>query len=226
MRKDYEQTCGLARALDVVGERWTLLIVRDLLLGPKRFTDLLEGLPGIPPSLLSARLKEMQAAGVVTKEVLPPPAASTVYRLTEVGAELEHAVLALGRWGVRFGRPPRATDTSKPGSLPIALRALFQPDAAAGVHESYELRIPGGPIRLTVDDRVLRIEQGAAEHPRVVLTGKQRPVMTLLAGQLAAGDAVRRGEVEIDGDRKALARLVTMFSAQRASQPAAGGNSA
>jgi DNA-binding HxlR family transcriptional regulator len=220
VRRDYEQTCGLARALDVVGERWTLLIIRDLLLGPKRFTDLLDGLPGIPPSLLSSRLKQMQSAGVVTKEVLPPPAASTVYRLTEAGGELEHAVLALGRWGVQFGRSPRPTDVSKPGSLPIALRALFQADAAAGVHDTYELRLPDGPVRLTVDDQRLRIELGAAERPRVVLTGKQRVVMTLLAGQLAPGDAARRGDVRIEGDRKALIRLVAMFSPQRKPQPA------
>src|SRR5215472_15520916 len=111
-KRSYDDPCGVARALDVVGERWSLLIVRELLLGPKRFTDLLEGLPGIPPSLLSARLKQMQAAEVIAKEVLPPPAASTVYLLTAAGAELETAVLALGRWGVQFGRKPRPTDIS------------------------------------------------------------------------------------------------------------------
>jgi DNA-binding HxlR family transcriptional regulator len=221
MPRDYEQNCGLARALDVIGERWTLLIVRELLLGPKRFTDLLDGLPGIPPSLLSARLKEMQATGVVTKEILPPPAASTIYRLTAAGAELEGTVLALGRWGVQFGRRPRSTDVSRSGSLAIALRALFQPDAAVGLRETYELRLPDGPVRLTIDDRVLTVEKGPAQNPRVALAGKQITVMSVLAGQLAAGEATRRGHLKILGDRKALARLVTMFTPRRAPEPAA-----
>jgi hypothetical protein len=168
----------------------------------------------------------MQIAGLSAKEVLPPPAASTVYRLTAAGAELEAAVLALGRWGVQFGRKLRPTDISKPGSLVIALRALFQPDAGAGLHETYELRLPGGPVGLTVDDRVLKVEYGPATSPRVVLTGKQTTVMRVLAGQLAAAELVSRGELTIRGDRKALARLCAMFtppSAPRSSAASAGG---
>jgi len=221
MRKDYEQTCGLARALDVVGERWSLLIVRELLLGPKRFTDLLEGLPGIPPSLLSARLKQMQAAEVIAKEVLPPPAASTVYLLTAAGAELETAVLALGRWGVQFGRKPRPTDISRSGSLAIALRALFQPERGVGLHDAFELRLPDGPIGFTIDDGVLKIQRGPADNPRVVLSGKQTPVMRVLAGQLGPAEAVRRGDLRIQGDRRVLGRLVAVFTPHPSPRPAA-----
>jgi|SRR5215469_7565770 len=221
MPRDYEQTCGLARALDVVGERWTLLIVRELLVGPRRFSDLLEGLPGIPPSLLSARLKGMQTAGVIVKEVLPPPAASTVYRLTETGQQLEEIVLRLGRWGIRFGRKLRPTDVSRSGSLAIALRALFQPEMRAGLDGSYELRLPDGPMRFTIDDQSLKIERGPAQNPRLVLTGRQTPVMQVLAGQLAPGEAVRRRDVKIEGDRKALNRLISAFAAQRVPQAAA-----
>jgi DNA-binding HxlR family transcriptional regulator len=221
--RDYEQTCALARALDVIGERWTLLIVRELLVGPKRFTDLLDGLPGIPPSLLSARLKDMQAAGVIGKEILPPPAASTVYRLTAAGAELEGILLALGRWGVQFGRKPRPTDASRSGWLVPVLRGLFQPDAGVGLHETYELRLPEGPVRLAVDDRVLRVEEGPAPSPRLVLIGKQPTLTAVLTGWLAAGEAVRRGALKIQGDRKALSPFIEMFTPRDAPQPAAAG---
>src|SRR5262245_63048394 len=108
--RSYRQYCAVARGLDVVGERWTLLIVRDLLVGPKRYTDLLDGLPGIGTNLLAARLRELEQGGVVRRTVLPPPAGSTVYELTEVGRALEPVVMALGRWGVRFLDNPREGD--------------------------------------------------------------------------------------------------------------------
>src|SRR5919202_4903626 len=98
----YRQYCAVARGLDLVGERWTLLIVRDLLTGPKRYTDLLAGLPGIGTNLLATRLRELEQHGLVARRVLPPPAGSTVYELTDVGQTLEPVVLALGRWGRRL----------------------------------------------------------------------------------------------------------------------------
>src|SRR5262249_19104128 len=104
--RSYRQYCAVARGLDVVGERWTLLIVRGLLVGPKRYKDLLDGLPGIGTNLLAARLKELEKVGVVRRTVLPPPAGSTVYELTESGQALEPVVMALGRWGVRLMDEP------------------------------------------------------------------------------------------------------------------------
>src|SRR5438270_8716701 len=107
-KRSYDQYCAVARGLDVIGDRWTLLLVRDLLLGPKRYKDLLEGLPGIGTNLLAARLKELEAAGIVRRGVLPPPAGSSVYELTDKGQALEPAILALGRWGAQFlGVPTR-----------------------------------------------------------------------------------------------------------------------
>src|SRR3954453_5510820 len=100
-RRKYDQGCGSARALELVGDRWALLVVRELLLGPKRFTDLRDGLPGIGPNVLSQRLKELEEIGVLRREQLPPPAASTVYELTEWGHELEEILVRLGRWGAR-----------------------------------------------------------------------------------------------------------------------------
>lgn len=211
MTRDYEQRCGLARGLDVLGERWTFLIVRELLFGPKRFTDLLEGLPGVPPSLLSARLKEMQTTGIVSKRVLPPPAASTVYDLAPAGKELEPILLALARWGARFGRPPRPTDAARPEWSVFALRSLFRPEAAAGVQATCELRSPDGTCRLRVADGVLTISTASGPSPDLVLTGELVIVMGVLMGKVPTKEAVRRGDLKIQGDRRVLDRFLDMF---------------
>jgi DNA-binding HxlR family transcriptional regulator len=211
MARDYEQYCGLATGLDVIGEKWTLLLIRELLLGPKRFTDLVDGLPGIPPSLLSARLKDLQSAGVISREVLPPPAASTVYRLTDAGKELKEALYALARWGARFGRKPRPNDAARPEWGVFALRCLFRPEAATGVHDVYELRLPAGTLRLTVDDGVLEIGGASGSKLDLVLTGEMPTLMAALMGRLTPEEAVQSGKLEIDGDPKALERVLEMF---------------
>src|ERR671923_662341 len=113
-KRSYDQWCAVARALDIVGERWTMLIVRDLLVGPKRYTDLLAGLPGIGTNLLAQRLRELEDRGLVERSALPPPAGATVYRLTETGAALEPVVHALGRWGFQFLGLPKPTDAMLP----------------------------------------------------------------------------------------------------------------
>jgi DNA-binding HxlR family transcriptional regulator len=211
MARDYEQYCGLATGLDVVGERWTLLIVRELLFGPKRFTDLEAGLPGIPPSLLSARLKELQSAGVLSRELLPPPAGSTVYRLTDAGKELEEALYALARWGVRFGRKPRKRDAARAEWAVFAFHSLFRPDAAEGVHDVYELRLDAGTFRLVVDDGVLQVGEPSDSRADVTLTGDMATVLFTIMGRLPAKEAVGRGELEVEGDPKALDRLLKIF---------------
>src|SRR5216683_3461271 len=109
-KRSYDQWCAVARSLDIVGERWTMLIVRDLLVGPKRYKDILAGLPGIGTNLLAQRLRELEAQGLVERVVLPQPAGTTVYRLTATGAALEPVVHALGRWGFQFLGAPRSTD--------------------------------------------------------------------------------------------------------------------
>src|SRR6266542_1496523 len=114
-RRSYDQYCALARALDVIGERWTLLVVRELLLGPKRYKDLLDGLPGIGTNLLAQRLRELEENGLVRRRRLPAPAGVAVYELTEAGRALEDSVLALGRWGAAFLGVPRTTDRYRPG---------------------------------------------------------------------------------------------------------------
>src|SRR6266536_5281850 len=126
-KRAYGQFCGLAHAIEIVGERWALLIIRDLLVGPRRFTDLHQGLPKIPTNLLSTRLKELERAGVVRRRILPRPAASIVYELTDYGRELEDTVLALGRWGARSLRDAAPGDIATVDSLIMAMRSTFRP---------------------------------------------------------------------------------------------------
>src|SRR5947207_2783645 len=136
-KRTYADPCGVARALDRVGDRWALLVVRDLLLGPKRFTDLRAGLPQVSPDVLSQRLRELERAGVISRRMLPPPAASRIYELTAWGRELEPVVLALGRWGSRAPFPPGDQPLSI-DSFVIALKTLFDPRAAGDLAASYE----------------------------------------------------------------------------------------
>src|SRR5262245_44522021 len=139
--RTYAQYCGLAYALDLVGERWALLIVRDLLMAPKRFTDLQRGLPGIPTNVLSARLKELEEDGIVLRRVLPRPATGVAYDLTEYGRGLEDVVLRLGLWGARSLGEPRPGDVVTPAALVVALRASFRPEAARGLRAGYEVHV-------------------------------------------------------------------------------------
>jgi DNA-binding HxlR family transcriptional regulator len=211
MRRDYEEICGLARGLDVVGERWTLLIARELLYGPRRFTDLLGGLPGIPPSLLSRRLKEMQAAGIISKTVLPPPAASMVYQLTEAGKALEQILYALGRWGAQFGRTPRPSDAVRPEWIVFALHSIFRPDAANGAHVTAELHLPEGTFHLDVNHGALTTGLGSRARSDLVLTGERALVLGVLMGRLTLREATLEGKIKIQGDRKVLQRFLKMF---------------
>lgn len=132
--RTYGQFCGLARALEIVGERWALLIVRDLAVGPKRFTDLRQGLPKIPTNVLSTRLKELEQSDVVRRRVLPRPAAAVVYELTEYGRGLEDIVIRLGRWGARTLGEPRQDEIVTPDSMIMALRATFRPEEIGRAH--------------------------------------------------------------------------------------------
>src|SRR5438270_4362488 len=124
-KRSYGQFEGLANALDAIGERWTLLLVRELLLGPRRYKDLLEGLPGIGTNLLARRLKELQGAGVIEKRTLPAPAGSSVYELTERGRGLEPALVALAGWGLVAMEEPSRTDVLRPAWAVLAFRSMF-----------------------------------------------------------------------------------------------------
>src|ERR1700677_3444645 len=158
-RRTYRDSCGIARTLDIVGERWALLVVRELVLGPKRFTDLRDGLPKLGPDMLTQRLRDLVQAGVVRRRTLPPPAASQVYELTDWGAELGPVLVALGRWGSRAPLPDRAPPLSIDAAI-VALQTTFDPAAADGLQESYELRLGDQSFSLTVADGCLGVARG------------------------------------------------------------------
>jgi DNA-binding HxlR family transcriptional regulator len=180
--RSYDQFCGIARALDLVGERWALLIVRDLILGPKRFTDLRRGLPGIGTNVLAARLKELERGGVVARRTLPPPAASTVYELTEYGRELEEPLLAVGRWGAASMGQRQAAQALRSEWFGVALKAFFRPEAAADLKAEIELRFDDGTLLARIDEGSLVVERGSPNGADLVLETEVETVIGFLAG--------------------------------------------
>jgi DNA-binding HxlR family transcriptional regulator len=212
-RRSYDQYCAVARALDVLGDRWTLLIARDLLLGPKRYRDLLDGLPGIGTNLLAARLRELEAAGIVVRRTLPPPAGSTVYELTDSGLALEPVMFALGRFGSRFLGPPRATDNMRPTPFFLAMRAAFRPERADGPAVTYEVRVDDRVFEVRVADGAIETRESPAADPDAVFELDVETLYRLLFGELAPAQAERRGSARIvAGDRDALSRFVGLFA--------------
>ncbi|GAA2062987.1 hypothetical protein GCM10009801_06520 [Streptomyces albiaxialis] len=213
MARSYDQFCPAARALDVVGGRWTLLIVRELLLGPRRYTDLAAGLPGIGPNVLAERLRAMREAGILEQTKLPPPAATSAYVLTELGEAMRPLVDELTRWGMRLGGPPRPGDTFQLNWLLNVLRAAFRPEAARGVRETYEFRVAGETFHLRVDDGALDVRHGSAPEAACVLTADLGTFMALGARIVEVADAVERGLVALEGGLPAADRAVAILGA-------------
>ncbi len=208
--RTYGQFCGLAHALELVGERWALLVIRDLIPGPKRFTDLRNGLPRIPTNILSARLKELEAAGVIHRRVLPRPDGSIVYDLTNYGRELEDIVLRLGLWGARSLGHPRPDDVLTTDSLLVALRSTFRPRPAHHLDAGYELHVGDVVIHARVHDGKLETGAGALPDADLIIhTGPE--LRALLAGELSPSQAIEDQSVKLSGDPDLLERFVEIF---------------
>lgn len=210
-KRSYNQYCAIARALDIVGERWTLLVVRELLTGPKRFKDLLEGLPGIGTNLLTTRLKDLERYGVVRRTTLPPPAASKVYELTELGRSLEPVIAALGRWGLEFLDTPDREDDLRPAWAVVAMRSTLKQEAARGLQETYEFRIDKEALHLRIKDGEVEALQGPAVDPELVVRSSTQAFLALVAGQLEPAEALESGEIRIEGEQETLARCLEIF---------------
>jgi DNA-binding HxlR family transcriptional regulator/putative sterol carrier protein len=209
-KRAYGQFCGLARALEMVGERWALLIVRDLLVGPRRYTDLRQGLPRIPTNILSARLKELEAAGIVGRRVLPRPSGAVVYELTEYGQELDDAVLRLGRWGARTLGEPAAGEVVTADSMVMAMRSTFRPEAANGLRATFELRLGPATIHVRIDRG--RLEAAEGPLPGADLVIETGPMLkALMAGETTPAEAVAAGSVRLTGREELLERFVEVF---------------
>jgi DNA-binding HxlR family transcriptional regulator len=209
-KRTYGDRCGVARALDIVGERWALLVVRELLLGPKRFTDLRAGLPHVGPDILAQRLRELEASGVVRRGTLPPPAGSRIYELTERGHQLEPVVLALGRFGSIAPLPPGEAQIGV-DALVIALKTLFAPSAADDLTASYELRLGEQHFHLQVADGRLDVARGGAPAPDATIETDPGTLATVLWHGRSLDTARRSGDLAITGDEQAVTSLLGLF---------------
>ncbi len=219
--RTYDDGCAAAHALDLIGERWALLVVRELLLGPKRFTDLRAGLPGASPNVLSQRLRELEGAGVVRRRKLPPPAASRVYELTEWGEELEPVIIRLGRWGARSPSKPRDAALGV-DSLILSFRTMFDPHAANGLKASYELRLGEDVFRAVVTDGRFEIVRGGAERSDATIETDADTLAALVYDGRELAEAMRSGDVKIEGDESAVERFLTLFPLPEPAAPVAG----
>jgi len=210
--REYKQYCGLARALELVGERWALLILRDLSVRPRRYTDLLEGLPGIPTNVLSTRLKELEQSGVVERRVAPAPQRGVLYALTPAGQALEPAILTLGRWGATQLEDPKPGEIVTPESVTMTLRAVFNADAAAGLTASWEVRAGDIVLHLLVTDGKLDAGVGPAPgQPDLLITFQPDG----LPSYQALIQAAKCGQVQLDGRRELLETFLTVFAQSR-----------
>jgi DNA-binding HxlR family transcriptional regulator len=205
-KRTYNEACGIPRALDRVGERWSLLIIRELMLGPKRFTDLRTGLPHVGPDVLSQRLRDLEQTGVLARRRLPPPAASQVYELTEWGRELEPVLIALGRWGARAPAAPEGTGMSFDAHL-LSLSTLFDPDRAQGFETALELRLDDQPFRAVVSGGELALERGEVADPDAVVTSDAGTMLAVAHGR----EVPDSPDLVIEGDRDAAERFFGLF---------------
>ncbi|RSN26688.1 transcriptional regulator [Streptomyces sp. WAC 05977] len=210
--RTYGQFCGLARALEIIGERWSLLVIRDLVLGPKRFDELQQGLPKIPMSILSTRLNELERHGVVQRRVLSQLDAGVVYELTEYGNDLDQIVLQLGLWGARSLGDPTADDLFTLDSAVLSLYTTFQPDAARGVHCAFEMHYGGEMvIHAVVEDGALTAGEGPHPDPDLVIEPRGPVMLKLLNGEMDAASALTSGAVAVKGDPEKLELFTRMF---------------
>lgn len=210
LRRSYEDGCAAAHALDVVGERWALLVVRELAFGAKRFTDLRTGLPGISPNVLTQRLEELEAASVLRRRRLLPPAATSVYELTDWGAELLPILEALGRWGARSplrepGHPVSAN------SLMMSLGSMFDAQAAEGVRATVGLEMGLERFHVQVSPQGVQVTRGEAASPDAVFVTEPLALGAVIYGGRKFAEALRAGEFELRGDKAVAKKFVTLF---------------
>jgi DNA-binding HxlR family transcriptional regulator len=211
-RHRYQQFCALARALDVAGDRWTLLVVRELAPGPRRFTDLLDGLPGISRKLLTERLRALEGDGVVARHELPPPAARQVYELTDDGRDLAHAMAPLIAWGSRRLGECEPAEAFRARWPAVAMAGLADREAARGVRETYQYLVGRSAFHFTADDGSVRVHDGEAEDPAVVVTTDEETWLALVARTTTGSEALATGALTVAGDPQAWARLRKIFS--------------
>jgi DNA-binding HxlR family transcriptional regulator len=209
-RRSYDEGCAAAHALDLVGERWALLVIRELLFGPKRFTDLDDRLAGVSTSVLSQRLRELADAGVVTRRKLPPPAASWVYGLTDWGRELEPIIMALGRWGIQSPRFDCEAQVT-PASMALALKGFANPAKVKNLTGVVELQLDGEVFHAFQQDGRLLITGPNGDHPDARIIASPGSLWPFLRGLAVTPNNMRDNDIQTEGDRRtAVALLAAM----------------
>jgi DNA-binding HxlR family transcriptional regulator len=208
--RTYGDACGIARALDILGERWALMTVRELLLGPKRFTDLRAGLPHASPNILTMRLRDLEEHGIVRKRKLPPPAASQVYELTPRGHEIAPVLDALGTWGSRLPLPGPDATMSFDAHI-LSFRTLFDPARAEGLEARVLLRLGEREFRAVVSGGRFEIVEGTLEEPDAVITSDHGTALAVAHGRASLTEAEAAGALTITGDRETAVRFLGLF---------------
>jgi DNA-binding HxlR family transcriptional regulator/putative sterol carrier protein len=208
----YQQFCALARALDVAGDRWTLLIVRELAPGPRRFTDLIDGLPGVSRKLLTDRLRDLERDGIIARKELPPPAARQVYELTNDGRDLATAMAPLIAWGARRIGDRKPGESFRARWPAVAMAGLADREAAKGVSETYQYLVGDSAFHFTVDDGSIELHDGRSEDPAVTWTTDEETWADVASGKIKASSAVATGALNVSGDPDAAKRLRKIFS--------------
>jgi DNA-binding HxlR family transcriptional regulator len=214
--RSYGQWCSLAKALDVVGERWSLLVVRELLDGPKRYRDLQDGIPGISTDVLAARLRDLEADGVVTRRSLPPPAASRVYELTEMGWGLAPAVSSLAKWGAQLLGPRTKDEAFRPHWLALGLRGMLRADRAADVTLEVDFDLDADEVlRIHVADGNLQSVPEPDGEPDVTVHADLETLEGVASNRLRVADAMADGRLAIEGDANSVAAFQRLFPQPR-----------
>src|SRR5436305_1982699 len=212
-KRTYGQYCALARAFDVVGERWTPLLLRELAMGPRRYADLQAALPGVGTSLLAQRLKELEADGVVRRRFLSPPAARWVYDLSDDGHELAAALVPLARWGVNRLGAPQEGETFSLSWMLLFIQETADKHAAAGVHDLYEFHSMGHVFHVSVEDGVVEAQPGPAPRPPdLTVTADLEALAAMAGGELLAADALATKQVTVEGDEGARLRSLRILA--------------
>jgi len=205
--KTYDQYCAVAKALDLVGERWTLLVVRELLSGPKRYTDLMDGIPGIATDMLAARLKTLEEAELVEKRTLPPPAASTIYELTSAGRRLEPVVRELAKFGYRFLGEPEG-EAFRVQWLVLPLRMMFRPQEAIGPPLVVQFETDHGAMHVRIENGTMETTVGPAGAPDVVIHADKQTLAAIVGKREAEKEAMASGRLRTTGKKDNIKRAL------------------
>ncbi|KRA83845.1 winged helix-turn-helix transcriptional regulator [Altererythrobacter sp. Root672] len=210
--KWYQDACGTAFAMELVGERWSILIVRELMLGGRRFSDLRASLPGISAKVLTERLTGLEEAGVLMRRKLPPPAATQVYELTEWGYLAEPAIQELGRWAAR-SREHNPQLPLSPVSLMLSMRTMLVPEATAGVEAKVGFDIAGETFLAHLRDGQLPVRRGEMDGADAVIRASAPlPVLRVIYGNQTLEAIEAEGGLRVEGDREAARRFCSVFS--------------